>query len=196
MEVVGLVALLPEPADRRPAGEGVFEESIAALRELNALGYGRPGSGLLLNLVTNPVRRVPAARPAAAERDWKRKLERRYGVVFDRLYTITNMPISRFLEFLEERGRPRPTWTDWFRAFNPAAASGRHVPQHDLGRLGRYALRLRLQSDARAAGRRASRGISAISTPTRSSARRDRAGTALLRMHGGGGVELRRGDWV
>jgi radical SAM/Cys-rich protein len=105
-------------------GDGVFEESIAALRELNALGYGRPGSGLVLNLVTNPVGAFLPPDQRAAERDWKRELERRHGIVFDRLFTITNMPISRFLEHLDEKGQTDAYLARLVRGFNPAAADG------------------------------------------------------------------------
>jgi len=105
-------------------GEGVFDESIAALRELNALGYGRAGSGLVLNLVTNPVGAFLPPDQRAAERDWKRELERRYGIVFDRLFTITNMPISRFLEHLDEKGQAEAYLTRLVQSFNPAAAAG------------------------------------------------------------------------
>ena len=105
-------------------GEGVFEESVAALRELNALGYGRPGTGLVLNLVTNPVGAFLPPDQQAAERDWKRELERRHGIVFDRLFTVTNMPISRFLEHLETKGQTEAYLTRLARGFNPAAAAG------------------------------------------------------------------------
>jgi radical SAM/Cys-rich protein len=105
-------------------GEGVFDESIAALRELNALGYGRAGSGLVLNLVTNPVGAFLPPDQPAAEREWKRELERRHGIVFDRLFTITNMPISRFLEHLDEKGQAEAYLTRLVQAFNPAAAAG------------------------------------------------------------------------
>jgi radical SAM/Cys-rich protein len=105
-------------------GDGVFEDSIEALRELNSLGYGRPGSGLVLNLVTNPVGAFLPPDQRAAERDWKRELERRHGIVFDRLFTITNMPISRFLEHLEEKGQTEAYLARLVEAFNPAAAAG------------------------------------------------------------------------
>ena len=82
----------------------MFDESIAALRRLNELGYGVDGSGLLLNLVTNPVGAFLPASQAALEADWKRELQRRTASSFNRLYTITNMPISRYLEFLIESG--------------------------------------------------------------------------------------------
>jgi radical SAM/Cys-rich protein len=104
-------------------GAGVFEESIEALRRLNALGYGR-GQGLLLNLVTNPVGTFLPGDQAALERRWKGEMLRRWGVRFDRLYTITNMPISRFLEFLESTGRTEEYLRQLADAFNPAAAAG------------------------------------------------------------------------
>jgi radical SAM/Cys-rich protein len=105
-------------------GDGVFEQSVEALRELNALGYGRPGTGLVLNLVTNPVGAFLPPDQRAAERDWKRELGRRHGIVFDRLFTITNMPISRFLEHLEEKGQTEAYLTRLVQGFNAAAAAG------------------------------------------------------------------------
>jgi len=104
-------------------GEGVFEASIVGLRCLNALGYGK-GTGLVLNLVTNPVGTYLPGSQAALERDWKRELQRRHGIEFDHLYTITNMPISRFLAFLEEQGRTEEYLTRLVNAYNPRAAAG------------------------------------------------------------------------
>lgn len=104
-------------------GAGVFEESLEGLRRLNALGYGR-GGGLELHLVTNPVGTFLPAGQAALEARYKREMQRRYGIVFDRLFTITNMPISRFLEFLESRGQTEEYLTTLVNAFNPAAAAG------------------------------------------------------------------------
>jgi radical SAM/Cys-rich protein len=124
---VEVVASLPYFQARQTdaqRGAGVFEDSIAALRELNGLGYGHPGSGLLLDLVTNPVGAFLPPGQAAAERDWRRELDRRYGIVFNRLYTITNMPISRFLEHLDEKGQTEEYLTRLVQAFNPAAAAG------------------------------------------------------------------------
>jgi radical SAM/Cys-rich protein len=124
---VEVIASLPYFQGRQTdaqRGEGVFEESIAALRELNALGYGVPGRGLVLNLVTNPVGAFLPPDQRAAERDWKRELERRHGVVFDRLFTITNMPISRFLEHLDEKGQTEAYLSRLVQGFNPVAAAG------------------------------------------------------------------------
>jgi radical SAM/Cys-rich protein len=105
-------------------GEGVFEDSVAALREFNALGYGRDGSGLVLNLVTNPVGAFLPPGQAAAEREWKARLLAGYGIVFNRLFTITNMPISRFLEHLESRQQTEAYMGRLVQAFNPHAAAG------------------------------------------------------------------------
>ncbi len=105
-------------------GEGVFEKSIAALRKLNALGYGRAGSGLLVDLVYNPVGAFLPPKQEAIEVQFKRELERQHGVVFNRLYTITNMPISRFLDFLIQTGNYEGYMQRLVNAFNPAAAAG------------------------------------------------------------------------
>jgi radical SAM/Cys-rich protein len=124
---VEVVASLPYFQGRQTdaqRGEGVFDDSIDALRELNELGYGCPGTGLLLNLVTNPVGAFLPPVQASAERDWKRELERRHGIVFNRLYTITNMPISRFLQHLDEKHQTEAYLERLVRAFNPAAAAG------------------------------------------------------------------------
>jgi radical SAM/Cys-rich protein len=105
-------------------GDGVFEESIQALRLLNELGYGREGSGLVLDIVTNPVGTFLPGNQGALEADWKRQMERLYGIGFNQLYTITNMPISRYLEFLAESGRLNEYMERLVTAFNPAAAAG------------------------------------------------------------------------
>ncbi|MCL6481267.1 MAG: arsenosugar biosynthesis radical SAM protein ArsS [Firmicutes bacterium] len=105
-------------------GLGVFDKSIEALRRLNALGYGREGSGLLLNLVYNPVGAFLPPKQDAIEKQFKRELERQFGVVFNRLYAITNMPISRFLEFLLASGNYEGYMQRLANAFNPAAAAG------------------------------------------------------------------------
>lgn len=104
-------------------GAGVFEKSIAALRRLNAAGYGA-GAGLVLNLVHNPVGAFLPGDQASIERDYRRELDSRYGVVFDHLFTITNMPISRFLEYLERSGNLDRYLEALVRAFNPKAVRG------------------------------------------------------------------------
>jgi len=105
-------------------GAGVFEKSILALRTLNQLGYGRQGTRLLLNLVCNPVGAFLPPKQEALEAQFHRSLEREHGVVFNHLYTITNMPISRFLDFLRETDNYEGYMERLVNAFNPAAAAG------------------------------------------------------------------------
>jgi radical SAM/Cys-rich protein len=105
-------------------GDGVFERSILAMQMLNRLGYGVEGSGLALNLVHNPVGAFLPAKQDAAEAQFRRELLRRHGVTFNHLYTITNMPISRFLDFLIESGNYEGYMERLANAFNPAAAAG------------------------------------------------------------------------
>jgi radical SAM/Cys-rich protein len=124
---VEVVASLPSYAASqtdRQRGEGVFEASLRALRHFNALGYGRPDTGLVLNLVTNPVGAFLPANQAALERDWTRELKRRYDITFNRLFTITNMPISRYLEWLEQSGNVAGYMEKLVQAFNPATVDG------------------------------------------------------------------------
>ena len=107
-QTVTVVASLPcysaANVDRQ-RGDGVFERSIAGLRQLNALGYGREGSGLELDLVYNP--QGPSLPPpqAALEADYKRELAAHFGIRFNRLFTIANMPIQRFAAVLRQSGQ-------------------------------------------------------------------------------------------
>jgi radical SAM/Cys-rich protein len=104
-------------------GDGAFARSIEALRLLNEAGYGR-GDGLVLNVVHNPVGAFLPGDQASLERDYRRELLARHGVVFDRLLTITNMPLSRFLEHLERSGNLQRYMELLVSAFNPRAADG------------------------------------------------------------------------
>ncbi|MEX0642785.1 MAG: arsenosugar biosynthesis radical SAM (seleno)protein ArsS [Pirellulales bacterium] len=121
--VASLPCYLEENCDRQ-RGEGVFERSIDALRRLNALGYGMPASELQLTLVYNPVGTSLPPAQAQLEADYRRELSERYGISFTRLYTITNMPISRFLDDLLATGRYETYMRTLVDAFNPAAVSG------------------------------------------------------------------------
>jgi radical SAM/Cys-rich protein len=104
-------------------GEGIFEKSLEALRRLNAAGYGR-GDGLVLNIVHNPVGAFLPGDQTSLEREYRRELGQRHGIVFDRLYTIANMPISRFLDHLERSGNLQRYMELLVGAFNPRAADG------------------------------------------------------------------------
>jgi radical SAM/Cys-rich protein len=122
---VEIVASLPYFQSRETdaqRGDGVFDESIESLRRLNALGYGK-GTGLVLDLVTNPVGTFLPGNQSALEARWKGEMRRRFGIEFDRLFTITNIPISRFLEFLERRAKTEEYLTMLANAYNPAAAA-------------------------------------------------------------------------
>lgn len=104
---VEVVASLPcySPANvDRQRGDGVFEASIAGLKRLNALGYGQDGSGLGLNLVYNPQGPVLPPPQQKLEADYKRELAAHFGIVFNRLYALTNMPIQRFGSTLVSKG--------------------------------------------------------------------------------------------
>jgi len=105
-------------------GAGVFGKSIEAMKRLNAVGYGVQGSGLLLNLVYNPVGPYLPAAQASLEADYKRELKLKHGLVFNSLFTITNMPINRFKLHLEKSGQYAAYMDKLLAAFNPAAVEG------------------------------------------------------------------------
>ncbi len=105
-------------------GRGVFEKSIEALRRLNSAGYGQEDSGLILNLVYNPVGAFLPPPQASIEADFKRELMKRYGISFNGLYTITNMPIKRFLSYLRRSGNEGHYMRKLVESFNPATVDG------------------------------------------------------------------------
>ena len=102
-------------------GEGVFDKSIAALRKLNAVGYG---TRLPLHLVYNPLGAKLPGPQAELEADYKEALRREFGIVFTSLFTITNQPIARFAEDLREQGK----WDEYLQlladSFNPDTVEG------------------------------------------------------------------------
>ena len=105
-------------------GEGVFDKSVDALKKLNAVGYGIEDSGLVLNLVYNPVGAFLPPEQRAIEADFKRELKDRYDIVFNRLYTITNMPIARYLDWLRRSGNETSYLQKLVNAFNPSTVEG------------------------------------------------------------------------
>ena len=107
----------------RQRGEGTFERSLSALRRLNEVGYGKAGSSLRLVLVANPLGAFLPAAQASQEREWKRELFRLYGVSFDSLYCMTNMPIARYLEWLLQSGNLESYLQRLAAVFNPVAAA-------------------------------------------------------------------------
>ena len=101
--VVSLPDLHRERTDRM-RGAGVFDNLIVVLRHLNARGYGKPDSGLVLNLVHNPVGAFLPGSQQALEDEYRTVLRRDYGVEFNSLYCLTNCPVGRFLDFLKRSG--------------------------------------------------------------------------------------------
>jgi radical SAM/Cys-rich protein len=104
VEIVASMPCYLEDNVDRQRGKGVFEDSICGLKRLNTLGYGQETTGLVLNLVYNP--QGPSLPPPqeALEADYKRVLGERYGIVFNRLFTLANMPIQRFGAILIAKG--------------------------------------------------------------------------------------------
>ncbi len=123
-EVISSLPYYSQYFTDKQRGRGVFEKSIEAIRRLNAIGYGVPESGLLLNLVYNPVGSFLPASQSSLEADYKRELKQKFGLVFNNLYTITNMPIHRFKEDLLRHGGYEEYMSKLVAAFNPAAAQG------------------------------------------------------------------------
>ncbi|HRK05182.1 MAG TPA: arsenosugar biosynthesis radical SAM protein ArsS [Chlorobiota bacterium] len=107
----------------RQRGRGVYEDSITALKMLNAVGYGQNESELLLDLVYNPPGALLPGPQQALEQDFRRILRDRHGIEFTSLHCITNMPISRFLDYLRESGNYVDYMEKLVAAFNPAAAA-------------------------------------------------------------------------
>jgi len=105
-------------------GKGVFDKSIAALRRLNSLGYGKAGSDLVLNLVYNPVGAFLPPSQATLESDYKRELGAGFGIEFHHLFTITNMPIKRFAADLTRAGKQSEYMSLLVNHFNPATVEG------------------------------------------------------------------------
>lgn len=124
---VEIVCSLPHYRQRHTdaqRGDGTFDKSLEALRRLNAVGYGQGNPDRQLTLVSNPVGAFLASSQAALEREWKTGLWTNYDLSFDRLITINNMPISRYLEWLEQSGNLQRYLELLVNAFNPATVSG------------------------------------------------------------------------
>lgn len=105
-------------------GDGTFEKSIRALALLNAAGYGSGDPSRILTLVVNPAGALLTGEQCSMEREWKRGLERNHGVSFDRLIALNNMPIARFLEWLEASENLDGYMELLVNAFNPATVQG------------------------------------------------------------------------
>ena len=124
---IQVVSSLPYFAAKRTdaqRGEGVFEKSIKALKMLNEVGYAMPGSELKLDLVYNPSGAFLPGDQLELQSEFKQKLRALYGIEFNELYAITNLPISRFLDYLRQTDNYEDYMHELVNAFNPAAASG------------------------------------------------------------------------
>ncbi len=121
--VASLPCYLEENVDRQ-RGDHVFQRSLKALRRLNALGYGRADSPLSLTLVYNPTGPTLPGNQQQLEADYRRELRARYDIEFTGLYTITNLPISRFLDDLLQTGQFDTYMHKLVEAFNPTTIEG------------------------------------------------------------------------
>jgi radical SAM/Cys-rich protein len=122
VEVISSLPFYTQDRTDRQRGNGVFEDSIHALQLLNREGYGMDNSGLILNLVYNPAGAfLPPSQPAL-QNEYKAALQEKYNISFNELYVITNMPISRYLDYLLTSGNYEMYMQKLITAFNPVAA--------------------------------------------------------------------------
>jgi radical SAM/Cys-rich protein len=122
IEIVSSLPFYKAGFTDKQRGERVFDKSIKVIRKLNDFGYGKENSELKLDLVYNPVGAYLPASQVSLEKEYKRDLWNNYQIVFNNLYTITNMPISRFLDYLIVSGNYEEYMQKLINAFNPAAA--------------------------------------------------------------------------
>jgi len=123
IEVVCSLPFYTQNRTDRQRGNGVFETSIKALQMLNDEGYGKEGSDLILNLVYNPAGAFLPPSQTALELEYKEALFKDYGVCFNKLFAITNLPISRFLDYLLKSGNYEMYMEKLIAAYNPFAAA-------------------------------------------------------------------------
>jgi radical SAM/Cys-rich protein len=123
VEIVSSLPYYKKSFTDRQRGDGVFDKSIAAMKKLNALGYGKDNPELILNLVYNPIGAFLPPSQAELEQDYKRELKDNFDIEFNNLYTITNLPISRFLDYLIQSGNYDAYMHKLVESFNPVAAS-------------------------------------------------------------------------
>jgi radical SAM/Cys-rich protein len=121
--VASLPCYTPDNTDKQ-RGDGVFKRSIEALAMLNEHGFGKEGTGLELDLVYNPLGFYLPPSQEDLEQDYKRQLKKHFDIAFNNLYTITNLPISRFLESLVKAGKEQEYMDLLVNSFNPAAVGG------------------------------------------------------------------------
>ncbi|MGB8190733.1 MAG: arsenosugar biosynthesis radical SAM (seleno)protein ArsS [Chitinophagaceae bacterium] len=123
VEIISSLPFYTQDRTDRQRGNGVFDDSIAALKMLNAVGYGVEGTGLILNLVYNPAGAFLPPSQQSLEREYKQALKQKFSIEFNNLYVITNMPISRYLDYLLVSGNYETYMEKLVNAYNPAAAA-------------------------------------------------------------------------
>jgi radical SAM/Cys-rich protein len=123
VEVVSSLPFYTQERTDRQRGSGVFEHSIQALQMLNAVGYGKQDASLILNLVYNPAGAFLPPSQRALEKEYRETLLQRFGIEFNNLYAITNMPISRYLDYLLTSGNYESYMEKLVSVFNPFAAA-------------------------------------------------------------------------
>ena len=122
IEVVSSLPFYTEERTDRQRGDGVFKESIIALKMLNDVGYGQEGTGLILNLVYNPAGAFLPPSQQALEKEYREALKQKFEIKFNNLFVITNIPISRYLDYLLTSGNYERYMEKIANAYNPAAA--------------------------------------------------------------------------
>ena len=123
VEIVSSLPYYKKSFTDKQRGDGVFDKSIAAMKKLNSLGYGMQDPELKFHLVYNPVGAFLPPSQTELEQDYKRELKNNFDIEFDNLYTITNLPISRFLDYLIQSGNYDVYMQKLVDSFNPVAAS-------------------------------------------------------------------------
>jgi radical SAM/Cys-rich protein len=122
--IVASFASINESQADAQRGEGVFKASVVALKKLNSVGYGQPGTGLELNLVSNPTGAFMAADQTQTEKRFRQMLESRWGITFNHLFSFSNAPLGRFRRWLERSGNLSAYLKKLADGFNPCAVEG------------------------------------------------------------------------
>ena len=122
--IVASFPSLNEAQAESQRGKGVFQESLEVLRKLNSLGYGKPGSGLELNLVSNPTGAFLPSSQEQLEKRFRHVLKNKWGIVFNNLFCFANVPLGRFRRWLEQSGNLERYLQKLATSFNPCAIEG------------------------------------------------------------------------
>ncbi|MDE3143400.1 MAG: arsenosugar biosynthesis radical SAM protein ArsS, partial [Bacteroidota bacterium] len=122
IELVSSLPFYTQQRTDRQRGDGVFEDSIKALQMLNEVGYGKKETGLILNLVYNPAGAFLPPSQQSLEKEYKQTLMDKFKIEFNNLFAITNLPISRFLDYLLQSSNYETYMEKLVEAYNPVAA--------------------------------------------------------------------------